>query len=303
MESVLKSSFKVLSYTSTLVPLVVCHYIIPPLSHYTGQEKYASTDWQYDMTPAKFQPTMKNYYNVCKLGYRDRTAYILCYQRLTYIFVHVNNNHLESNLIALVYASYPVYRQLGAFGFCMTFILGGISASIPSVLSNEIKEVQKEYNLLNLKKELMKRTRWPIFIMPAFLVSRLDSWMKTYAMNLITSIDQFSIGSSGAVFTIFGCNAYYFVQDSYKLSRSGINIYNTCKNFSFFSYLLCASTVQPVFLELKTYYAMHEKLPREASAPIYDNIGHADHLQGAAFGFILAAYIKSLSRYGIIRIK
>ena len=302
MEAVLKSSFKVLSYASTLVPVVVCHYIIPPLSHYKGREKYSSSNWQYDITPAKLQPTMKNYNDAIKLGYRD-SAPMLCYQRLTHIFVHNDNNHLKSNLVGLVYASYPVYRQLGAFGFYMTFILGGISASMPSVLTSKVKEVQKEYNLLNLKKELMKRTRWPIFIMPAFLVSRLDSWMNKFAMNLITSIDLFTIGSSGAVFTIFGCNAYYFVQDSYKLSRSGINIYNTCKNFSFFSYLLCASTVQPVFLELKTYYAMHEKLPREASAPIYDNIGHAAHLQGAAFGFILAAYIKSLSRYGIIRIK
>ena len=304
MEAVLKSSFKVLSYASALVPIVGGHIIIPPLSHYRGQEKNSSNIWQYDITPAKFQPKMKNFYNALTLGFRDSTP-LLCYRRLTYIFVHDNNSHLKGNLVSLVYAGYPVYKHLGAVGFYMTFILGGMAASIPSPLTKKIKELQKKYNMLYLEKELVK----PITsIMPGFLRRWFDAWIKNLGRNRATtylSIDRFSVGSSGALYAIYGCNSYFFVQDSYKLyksSRSGINIRDACKQLSFLSLLFCVS-VLPVLYQLEACYRMYEKLHPEESQRHYDNIGRAAHLQGAAFGFIFAAYVKSLTRYGIIRIK
>lgn len=116
-------------YLCGLAPVVLCHICIPPQSYIVGIEQAPELlELFYHFLPHQF--FQKRFYDSLVLDYKDPSPHTW----LTHIFLHSDYSHMLHNLEAAVLYGYPVYCEYGAGGLLVSFLCGGVIASIPSYI-------------------------------------------------------------------------------------------------------------------------------------------------------------------------
>lgn len=281
-----------IEYIVAIAPIIIGHVIIPPISHYIGTEKYPpALDFLYNFKPL----AIRSLKDLESLMYKSSLP-LDSIQIITHMFVHSDTSHLLNNLDAILYSAYPVYREFGMRGLYTTFLLGGISAVIPSPLY----DIQKDGNVSKLEK-LVSLQHSPIStIVPKSVLSWFDKPLKEVAKgvgNAYYKITTFYMcGSSGGACALIGCDLILVIRDSFKLITKAYKSYQINNNnnrnnnrdehrlsnrekYLLLQYGLCTIKTLSYFTkELNMVYG------NGTTGVLFDTINHAAHLQGSLFG-------------------
>jgi membrane associated rhomboid family serine protease len=289
----------IIDYIFAIAPLFIGHILIPPISHFIGNERYPrELSFLYDFKPHG----LNSIKDIERLLYNSSLP-LISYQTITHMFVHADMNHLLHNLEGLLYSSYPVYKEFGIYGLYMTFLLGGVSSIIPTPLY----DIQKDTNVSKLEKYVSLKDSQLANVIPKSVLTWFDKPLKKVAKevgNAYYNMATFYFcGSSGGTCALIGCNFIIVIRDSYKLLKkaylSSLNNNNDNNNnnnrnnriqrnenkltfnekYQLFSYAICTlKTISYFSKELNMVHGNGNDLT------IFDNINHAAHLQGSLFG-------------------
>ena len=295
-------------YLAAILPLLMAHFIIPPISHYLGAERYPpNLEFLYYLKPLGIRSISE----IESIMYKSSLP-LNSIQIITHMFVHSDTSHLLNNLDAILYAGYPVYKELGIYGLYATFLCGGISAVIPSPLY----DMQKDGNVSKFEK-LVSLEDSPIgTVLPKSVVSWFDKPLKHVAKGVgnayYNATTFYMCGSSGGACALIGCDLIFVMRDAYKLilkaynqmgnnnnnnnhNRNNNRLTNTEK-YLLLRYGLCTIKTLTYFTkELNMVYGQGI-----SSTILFDNINHAAHLQGSftglAFGILFGIVVPHFQR-------
>jgi membrane associated rhomboid family serine protease len=285
-----------IEYFVAIAPILIGHLIIPPISHYIGTEKYPpALEFLYNLRPS----AIRSIQDLESLMYKTSLP-LDSIQIITHMFVHSDTKHLLNNIDAILYSGYPVFREFGIRGLYTTFLLGGISAIIPSPLY----DIQKDGNVSKLEKLVSLQDSPISSVVPKSILSWFDKPLKEVAKgvgNAYYKITSFYMcGSSGGSCALIGCDLIFVIRDSFKLVTKAYKSYQISNNnngninrlnnrdenrlsnrekFLLLQYGLCTIKTLSYFTkELNMVYG------NGTSGVFFDTINHAAHLQGSLFG-------------------
>src|SRR5688572_8746875 len=119
----------VISYGQAVLPLIVLHLIVPPLSLLNNNpinkdqlhpHAVTALNTLYSALPQSL--LRKSFVESLVLDYDSKNNYLTW---LTHIFVHYNYHHMFSNMSSIFALGAPVFREFGALQMNGLFLLGG----------------------------------------------------------------------------------------------------------------------------------------------------------------------------------
>ena len=291
------------SYIISLIPLLLGHLVIPPLSLLDGSDRLSNYDVVfanfvaeiYRLVPNKF--LSYKYVNSLCCDMKEIAKYnVLDISRIwnstlvTYMFVHADFNHVFGNMLGLIASSKPVYDELGQFGLYSLFLVGGIGAILPSPIHNK----QTLMNMLLIDDYIADS-------IPSFITDMLPTSISKYVHNatarisnaIIDYLPRKACGSSGAVSAFIGFSIPCDCRD----------IYNLYKNkYRLDSKVRARKLLQIIFKVIYTSsYLLTEfglvSLDRESRLEVSKSssnglfsmifVSHSGHVQGGLIGLML----------------
>ena len=135
------------------MPLTIGHLVIPPISYLKQEETCPlhALERLYRVT-ASFDPRLMSFKYVMNMLTYDEESVVEkgeFYRGFSHLWVHVSYEHLFNNLLSAYNVGYPVYTEYGAVGLYTVFILGGISAVVPTIF-HEVQHKNLERDINNL---------------------------------------------------------------------------------------------------------------------------------------------------------
>ena len=135
------------------MPLTIGHLVIPPISYLKQEETCPlhALERLYRVT-ALFDPRLMSFKYVMNMLTYDEESVVEkgeFYRGFSHLWVHVSYEHLFNNLLSAYNVGYPVYTEYGAVGLYTVFILGGISAIVPTIF-HEVQHKNLERDINNL---------------------------------------------------------------------------------------------------------------------------------------------------------
>lgn len=283
-------------YLILISPLVMAHFIIPPLSHYEApstREKYPpSLNFLYDYLPIEIQPGTYENDSIERMKVIKQIEVLMYTQSLpldspqviTHMFIHADTNHLSNNLINLILAGYPVYKEFGIVGLTTIFFLGGIS----SIVNTPLYKKQRDTNVENI----VTLRRLPLAnIVPKAIISWIDKPIQFVSKIIVDVVVKNNpskmCGSSGGVCAIVACQSVIVVRDVCKLM---LKVYNSIpltgreKWELLLSSLNTFGSLSYFTNELNMVYGYDSILLSNNNASLLYSINHTAHLQGSLAG-------------------
>jgi membrane associated rhomboid family serine protease len=193
-----------ISYCEAILPLVIAHVVVPPLSvlQPIPREKLNEPLDQYFSLLYKYVPEDLRKKSFVESLLLDTSGNGNWSSWITHMFVHANYNHMFSNLTSLVALGHPVYKEYGALGLNVMFLVGGVFASLPIT--------EKFYSVFPTLKPA-----------PVDLIPGIPAPLNTYVNKLTSVVNLFSkklgCGSSGGVCALLGCNFVLLVRHCYNV--------------------------------------------------------------------------------------
>lgn len=213
-----------------------------------------------------------------------------CWQWVTHIFVHTSYDHLFANILATMQVGLPIHSELGPALFYALFISGGIFSALPSLLHE-----YQHNSLVQLWGKVLKAN----FSHP-YIPNQIDSYASVVASKLGSIaakivVPNLSCGSSGAVYSLMGCELVLAVKDLVCLTRSENNKVRESTSFQLKVVVhalsisrICAHLLCELESVLKlSNYSFRTSMrltDRVFKAMDLATVGHVAHLQGALFG-------------------
>ena len=192
---------QVVDFLGAMLPLVVAHFVVPPLSYFIGDHlplitKLTDEYYTKNYTPFRVRSLM--------LDPKLDTVGEKLLHWITYMFVHANYNHLLNNIQGMISAGVPVYAHVGASGLYLVFFVGGLVTPMPTSI-RKIQE-KRDYNFFG---------HW---------------------FSKLTGINAKYCGSSGAVFALFGAGNTLRIMDfSWRVHAALMEIYDAHCTGEYFS--------------------------------------------------------------------
>jgi membrane associated rhomboid family serine protease len=204
------TSAKLWLYSLAFAPIALGHLIVPPISWFRGGEILPEPLGEiferiYDIAPESFLSERF----VLSLILDNARVLKLDWTRVSHIFVHVNYQHLLSNLTAAYQFGLPVHEAFGQAALYAIFVLGGVYASLPSGLYTR----QKQSFAKTVKDVISPEPRY----IPSFAIEMWDTFAGKVSTVASEFIPQKCCGSSGAVFALMGAQSVLLVRNVIKL--------------------------------------------------------------------------------------
>ena len=129
-----------IDYVFAVVPLVMGHVMIPPLSWFSGERVYfdGNMDVFSELFYTVVPPILLNGKYIHSLVADAKEPFN--YRNITSIFVHSTYSHMFNNVSACIQFGLPVYLEFGSYGLYFVFLAGGAFASFPSFLHDDQKK-------------------------------------------------------------------------------------------------------------------------------------------------------------------
>jgi len=296
-----------MDYLISISPIVICHFLVPPLSHYNGTEELYSPElnFLYELVPEELRPsTIRNDFKnqkkwiaeIEKLMY-DQSMPLDSIQVITHMFIHADSIHLFNNVSCLLFGGYRVYKKLGIFGLYATFFIGGISAVIPTTLY----KIQRDTQVVQV---VTSRTRNKL---PKSILSWVDKPLQAVAKKVAEVYDKCipvrMAGSSYGVCAVLSCDTILAIRDA---SKSLLKVYKSIpltfeeENALLFEFVGCTfSTLLHFSNKINMIYGdwiLHSVI----NTSVLHSINHAAHVQGSlagiAFGIVFGVAIPYIQR-------
>lgn len=175
------------------------------------------------------------------------------WQVLTHMFMHGSFMHILFNMYALLIFGPPLERWMGTNRFIFFYFASGIGAYLLTTVIDFI-----EYQ--SILAELTDK---------GYELSEIKDII--FTPNRGTSLWQGMVGASGCIFGVLAGFAYLFP--------------NVKLQILFIPYPIAAKW-------LIGAYVLYETLSTFGIIRLQDNVGHAAHLGGALFGFVMVWYWK-----------
>eukprot|EP01038_Epipyxis_sp_PR26KG_P004437 gene4437-6276_t len=275
-------------YLIAILPLILGHVCIPPLSYFDVFPSKLSKNTKkseleslfqivYDIVPKSF--TEYSFVNSLVISRKENTPFVLDYRIFTNIFVHGDYNHLLNNLISTILIGYSVWYAEGSLALNFMYVAGGAMASLPFIID--------KLNVNSMKVDEKKKLHPTI---------RTIFDLTSQAKSIILPRTLIECGSSGAVFTLVGYELVSMIQDILGMTMQS-------KTSSFNSLMVIqpmvriVSTMHTVFSEIESF-----QVQNDTSVSLWSSvtlINHAAHIQGficgVSFGLI-SWFIKSIKK-------
>ena len=144
---------RMVGFLFAMVPLTMANLVIPPLSYLKHEETCPLSlfEYIYNVT-ASCDPRLTSFKYVMSMLTYDEESVVEkgeFYRVFTHLWVHVSYEHLCNNLLSAYNVGYPVYTEYGAIGMYSVFILGGMSAVVPTIF-HEVQHKNLERDINNL---------------------------------------------------------------------------------------------------------------------------------------------------------
>lgn len=310
-----------LAYGFAIAPIVFGHLIVPPLSFTEyGLTEIAdgnlriifSTIYEYFTPSVCFTRDFCN--NLVLIRWRNEHISLKDFKTgwITHIFIHSNYAHLIGNLSHLVLHGHQVYREIGLAGLYALFIGGGIVSATPSYLY-KLSEWEESFS-----KDFVKaKTNY----LPESWSKKLAGAAELTAKHFYQNRPLGLCGSSGSVCCFIGFNFVIYskivISQLYNAIAESKPKGNRTRNMSTSLYItnwaketfgrlfklsISGSFVRPLMETIVAFnYFKNEmillnpfKAVESLQFPNYftkylalrqlGSVGHAAHIQGAAFG-------------------
>ena len=251
---------RLVGFLLAMVPLTMAHLVIPPISYLKQEEMCPSIMLErlYHLTTS-YDPRLTSFKYVMNMLTYDEESVAEkgeLYRGFSHLWVHVSYEHLFNNLLSAYNVGYPVYAEYGAVGMYTVFILGGMSAVVPTIFH----EVQHK----NLERDINNLTSFipgPEIIDRDSKLGRLKSKAASVGKNIcVTSSlilflfvssplfffnfyhevadvvrDSFlptsSCGSSGAVYALVGASLVIIGRRLYRIVSDKFSVHNNANRY------------------------------------------------------------------------
>ena len=281
-----------------VMPLVVGHLIVPPLSYFElfGPEGGAPREL------VRFHDSL-HYEKQDVLNLLLRLPnYKHPWNFVTYNFVHANYSHLLRNLASLLVTGYDAWSVLGTEGYYLLFFAGSVISVIPSPL----RDRQQQTLDRNVGKAVSGLL--PEHLQRGVVGEKLSKVTSTVTGWTLAHLDKVThyAGSSGSVYAIVGaslCKVAYdicvdFGEEEYgderRARRRGTQLrraVNTASKIPLFMHLMTDLTKQVVSIyDVAIPGIKSDKMDLDELKDLY-SVALAGHVQAAAFGFVSMAFV------------
>lgn len=216
-------------YVFALLPIVISHLAIPPLSLLMGTERLEDLPpWLSSLVELFYQTVPPQLLSrrfveslCCDMNStRNQSVQDMIdsgdVSRLTYILVHADFSHMLSNLKAIVSFGYPVYNQMGQAGLLLVYLLGGVAAIWPSPLHNQSVTQRAEVIEDTLMDWIPEFARSALPDAVQKHARRASSYIANKALDMVPRI---ACGSSGAACALLGASLVFETHQLYRLLR------------------------------------------------------------------------------------
>jgi membrane associated rhomboid family serine protease len=309
-----------LNYIYALLPIVISHLAVPPLSLLEGNESIEQlSPWFASIVEAFYltappQLLSRRYVQslCCDMNSEKSIAELIDSgdaTRLSYLLVHADYGHMLSNLRAIATFGYPVYRQLGPGGLHALYLLGGVAAIWPSPLHN--KTVRQ-------RAAVLEDTL--VDMVPGFARALLPEYVQSHAYRVgsfltgkvLDALPRIACGSSGAACALLGASLVFEVRELWALwgemfpstafggvgrrldgrkGASGVTAesrFTLARLWRLWHHALYLANVMSYMSQEVTMLAMSREALFELSKRYgffsVFSIGHSAHVQGCLFG-------------------
>lgn len=279
----------VIDYLIASVPFILGHMIIPPISFFElnsnppPHDLVFLFDLVYNFAPSLVFDQRFIFSLVINRNDLENLPYTIdCNpsQLISYMFVHRDYKHLISNLSATLMLGYPVFRQLGLTGYNFTYLFGGIFSILP---------LNRIYQNIFMKKTPTS-IDWNNLSFSSLSNLNIKHTIHSFTSQLGFR-KEFSLGSSGACFSLLGCQ---FVMDAVNFTKNLSMLISSKKKNKDIAPLinfLIQTGVRLYFFSNIVYFEYLELGNKSNQTSSWyhllfqsDVIDHSAHLQGFAFG-------------------
>lgn len=200
-------------------------------------------------------------------------------QVISHMFIHADTNHLTNNVINLIVAGYPVYKEFGIVGLTTIFFLGGVLSIVPISKSERDTAVENRVTL--------RHTRIAD-IVPKSIISWIDKPLQFVSKIVVdVAIEMYvnpikMCGSSGGVCAIIACQSLIVARDACTLMLKVQNSMPlTRKEFwNLFLDLFGTVSTLPYFTSVNMVYRYDSALLSNNNTSLLYAINDNAHTQG-----------------------
>jgi membrane associated rhomboid family serine protease len=268
-------------YIQSVIPLILAHFSIPPLSFFRGENFPLLQDW-YSILPKPLRD--ENF--IFSLILKDSQRGTMHPSIMTSIFVHYNFTHLLQNVQSLFFIGNDIFQDFGSFGLYGIFFLGGVLCSFP---------FEKYYDEIIKwsQTQITRPRRTDLFT--ALSSSFSDIW---YKLPSIRIVQNYYCGSSGGICALMGAS---FASDIFKFYQIA-KVSRISRRYRKSDYLFELGWIS--FRMLNVIGFLHNELQslkatNQSGLPSFFSfmfqpsvgIGHMAHLQGFGIGFVASTIV------------
>ena len=310
-----------LKYAYALLPIVISHLAIPPLSLLNGEQSLEQfPPWfvsivelfYSNLTPPqllsrRFVESLCCDMNSAKNQSISEMVESGDLTRLSYMLVHADFQHMISNLRAIATFGVPVYRQLGMEGMHVLYLLGGVAAIWPSLLHD--KTVRQRAAVL--EDTLIEYVPGAVrALLPDYVQQHVYSAGAYLTGKVLDALPRVACGSSGAACALLGASMVFEARDLLLLWRemtmtvgrvhqnkrrvAGETLVTPARLWRLGQHALYLMTAVSYMTQEVQMIAMSRtalfSLSKQYGFLSMFSIGHSAHVQGCLFG-LLAGYL------------
>lgn len=277
-----------ISHVLQISPLIIGHLIIPPLSYLSYEIPPAEVAGIFEFIYSYVTPTevkswswMKSHLLISNDSDQDFKRYFW------HLFIHGDYDHLMGNMLSMIFSSDKCLRYTNIAWVYAIFIGGGVVSAIPSpfwskqtnLLFNELFKVAKDFT-----------ENW-------YFSSSISG---IFSRGLVMIVQpRYLCGSSGAISALNGFSFALIINEgidtwsskaciksSNCAQNKGNQMLNCWRKYLLRNLLPISTTLIFWGNEIFSLFGTHDKKSL-GSIVFGEKIGHAAHLQGAAFGLIV----------------
>lgn len=215
----------ILAYLFDISPIIFTHLVIPPLTHFRGEQPPQNLALPFDairLIGDNFDEAFITSLTLNPIKDKDRI-----FPWISHLVVHVDYEHLLSNLRAIVEFGYPIHQELGIFCVYCLFIGGGVISALPSRLyliqnNSFVKSIRESFLFEGIRNPLNPDKK-------GFSIKLGD--LPDRVVSVVASFrPQRFCGSSGGVCAMLGCQGILLLRDVYHNIRIAYCRYTSTKS-------------------------------------------------------------------------